>query len=330
MAFSLPSVRYPPARPGEGYWTPVTSTINWCEEDYYATLWSAEIVNTLTNLLFMALGVKGLRNCFKHDHDSVFVVSFIGYLLVGTGSFFFHSTLKYPMQLVDELSMIYTASLMCYATFSFSRPGLFRLALGVGLIGLSAFITLYYHYLQDPLFHQNAFAILTAIVLFRSMYVMEVNIRPSFKERSSAAKENKDSYTSTESERVTNIRRDEEIIKEMWIMVAVGLTIFLSGFGIWILDQKYCSNLRRWRREIGLPWGILLEGIGSYYYIVWAIWLRHCLNERQGEYSLNWPSIFSLPECIRTSPSQSQAASNGVPKSSKIRAQNGASREKRA
>lgn len=42
-----------------------------------------------------------------------------------------------------------------------------------------------------------------------------------------------------------------------------------------------------------------MTGIGSYYYIVWAVWLRHCLNERQDEYVLNWPSYcFSLPEVV--------------------------------
>ena len=41
-----------------------------------------------------------------------------------------------------------------------------------------------------------------------------------------------------------------------------------------------------------------MTGIGAYYYIVWAIWLRHCLNERQDEYVLNWPSIFSIPQVI--------------------------------
>ena len=47
-------------------------------EDYYATIYSAEIVNTLTNLLFIALGVRGIRNCLKYGHDSIFVVSFCG------------------------------------------------------------------------------------------------------------------------------------------------------------------------------------------------------------------------------------------------------------
>lgn len=46
-----------------------------------------------------------------------------------------------PMQLVDELSMIYTACLMCYATFSFSQSRTVKLSLASGLILLAAFIT---------------------------------------------------------------------------------------------------------------------------------------------------------------------------------------------
>lgn len=47
-------------------------------EDYYATIYSAEIVNTLTNLLFVYLGTKGIRNCLKYEHDSVYLVAFAG------------------------------------------------------------------------------------------------------------------------------------------------------------------------------------------------------------------------------------------------------------
>lgn len=42
----------------------------------------------------MYLAYKGIRSCIRNGHDSVFLVSFIGYLIVGSGSFFFHSTLK--------------------------------------------------------------------------------------------------------------------------------------------------------------------------------------------------------------------------------------------
>lgn len=42
----------------------------------------------------MFLAIKGIRNCRKEGHDTIFFVTFVGYLLVGTGSFFFHTTLK--------------------------------------------------------------------------------------------------------------------------------------------------------------------------------------------------------------------------------------------
>lgn len=43
-----------------------------------------------------------------------------------------------------------------------------------------------------------------------------------------------------------------------------------------------------------------MTGTGAYFYIVWGVWLRHCLNGREREYRLNWPSLFSLPEIVRT------------------------------
>lgn len=85
-------IPYPPA--GLGYWSPVTSTLNWCEEDYYATIYSAEIVNSLTNVLFLYLGVKGILSCRRNGHDAIFQIAFLGYFVVGLGSLLFHSTLK--------------------------------------------------------------------------------------------------------------------------------------------------------------------------------------------------------------------------------------------
>jgi dihydroceramidase len=122
---------------------------------------------------------------------------------------------------------------------------------------------LYYHYLQDPVFHQNAFAIITIVVVVRSMYMMEVNLRPSLRKKAANGQEKKTvSESSTSPAQLANEKRDKIILREMWWMVAIGLSIFLGGFAIWGLDRIYCSNVRRWRHQIGLPWGILLEGHG--------------------------------------------------------------------
>ncbi|KAL8771177.1 MAG: hypothetical protein Q9209_003348 [Squamulea sp. 1 TL-2023] len=251
------------------------------QQDYYATPYAAEIVNTFTNLMFVFLAFKGIRNCRRHGHDTVFLVAFVGYLLVGTGSFLFHATLKCkpprllkgdedtqaiidPMQLVDELSMIYTTCLMNYATFSYSKSRQYGIMLALGLTSLAIFITLYYHYLQDPAFHQLAYAILTAVVLARSMYVMEFSLRPSLRKNEQNFKlHHRKSMTADQKEvSRSDDLRNAQILSAMWILIIAGLSIFLSGFGIWQLDNVFCSKLRRWRREIGLPWGIIIEGHG--------------------------------------------------------------------
>lgn len=172
------------------------------------------------------------------------------------------------MQLVDELSMIYTTCLMAYATFSYSRSRLFSLLLALFLISLAIFITLYYHYLQNPAFHQNAYAILTAIVLVRAMWVMELTLRPSLRQSENEYRlQHGGRNMDKEQQEISRWkdRRDRRILGTMWIMIACGLSTFLGGFAIWGLDNVYCSTLRAWRREIGLPWGILLEGHGWWY-----------------------------------------------------------------
>jgi dihydroceramidase len=183
-----------------------------------------------------------------------------------------------PMQLVDELSMIYTTCIMVHASFARGRSWLYSTTLSVFLTSLSIFITGYYHYLQDPLFHQNAYALLTAIVLIRSMLIMELGIRP---ERRSKERELEVLESVSNGHAVTNgaawvqgmskseidelkrrDQRDVKILKTMWTMIAYGLSAFLGGFGIWALDRIFCNQFRSWRHEVGLPWGILLEGHG--------------------------------------------------------------------
>ncbi|KAK0878825.1 alkaline ceramidase ydc1 [Friedmanniomyces endolithicus] len=151
---------------------------------------------------------------------------------------------------------------------------------------------------------------------------MEVNIRPYFRRRRGGHGKMAENGGIGEKEQAEERRKDERdvvVIRQMWFMIGVGLSVFLGGFGIWTLDNKYCSTLRRWRHEIGLPWGILLEGhgwwhlmtgLGAYFYIAWGIWLRHCLNDRQDEYELVWPSLFtSIPRVMRRT--QAMNGANG-------------------
>lgn len=157
------------------------------------------------------------------------------------------------MQLVDELSMIYLTCTTFYATFSYGRRPVVKALVFIFIFAVGAGVTLYYHYLKDPLFHQNAFAILALTVVFKGIYEMEYLLRPSLRQKNPA-------LSATEQERVDE--RDMRILKKMWALCGCGFASVGVGFLLWNLDNIYCSYLRTWRREIGLPWGILLEGHG--------------------------------------------------------------------
>ncbi|KAF2841225.1 aPHC-domain-containing protein [Patellaria atrata CBS 101060] len=313
MTISLPSISYPLAR--SGYWDPVTSTLNWCEEDYYATIYVAEIVNTFTNAVFILLAYKGIRNCIRNGHATVFLVGFLSYLFIGLGSFLFHMSLKYEMQLLDELSMIYNMCTMFYAVFSFQRSRFAASVVLIFVVSLAAFITAYYHYLKDPVFHQIAFALITVSVVLTSLYRIERYLKPSRRTMTinqgfdDVGRKSGNDVQRDIVERARLERRDTQIYNEIWQLKKCGLGFIAFGFFIWNLDNIFCSTLRRWRHDIGLPWGILLEGHGwwhimtglsAYYHLTSTIWLQYCMSGMQDEVKLIWPSLFtSVPVIVR-------------------------------
>lgn len=157
------------------------------------------------------------------------------------------------MQLLDELSMIYLNSTTFYAVFSYGRNRTVRIVVLSFTIFFSVFVTLYYHYLKNPVFHQNAFAILTATVIFGIWYKMECLLRPSRRRKNP-------SLSTQEQKKVDD--RDLSMLHTMWALAICGVASVGLGFAVWNVDNIYCSTLRQWRREIGLPWGFVLEGHG--------------------------------------------------------------------
>ena len=153
--------------------------------------------------------------------------------------------------------MIYTTCIMLYAIFSHGQDTPRRVLIASVATAAAIFTTLYYHYIKDPLFHQNMFAFLTIVVFFRSLYVMEVTLRPSKR-----AQVNGYHKTSGVNEQKRLDQRDLSILKNMYQLIPIGLGSVGIGFLIWNLDNIYCTSLRSWRRQIGLPWGVLLEGHG--------------------------------------------------------------------
>ena len=96
----------------KGFWHPHTATLDWLEENYVISHYVAEFYNTqCSSLIFPFLAIyAGYRNYKSVGLPKQFIISFFIIGLVGIGSSLFHGTLKYSMQLADELPMIYGAS----------------------------------------------------------------------------------------------------------------------------------------------------------------------------------------------------------------------------
>uniref|UniRef100_A0A3Q1EQ81 Alkaline ceramidase n=1 Tax=Acanthochromis polyacanthus TaxID=80966 RepID=A0A3Q1EQ81_9TELE len=98
-----------------GYWGRPTSTLDWCEENYVVSFYIAEFWNTVSNLIMILPPIYGAIQTFRDGLESRYIFSFLGLAAVGVGSWCFHMTLLYEMQLLDELPMIYSTCVFVYS-----------------------------------------------------------------------------------------------------------------------------------------------------------------------------------------------------------------------
>lgn len=55
-----------------------------------------------------------------------------------------------------------------------------------------------------------------------------------------------------------------------------------------------------------------MTGIGAYFYIMWGLYLRHCINGKQDDYELYWPSTcFSIPVVLKKPAARANGQANG-------------------
>lgn len=143
---------------GPGYWGPPTSTVDWCEANYAHNHYIAELWNTLSSLAIVAAGVIGLW-LHRRLLEPRFLLCFASVALVGVGSIAFHATLRFELQMLDELPMLYSAVIMVYILLENGargsrRLGLwFPLALGAHAALVTALTALSRGPLQFYLFH---------------------------------------------------------------------------------------------------------------------------------------------------------------------------------
>ncbi|KAJ2778958.1 alkaline ceramidase ydc1 [Coemansia javaensis] len=236
------------------FWGERTSTIDWCEENYAVSNYIAEFWNTLTNLAMVMLAVLGACSSIRNGHGKRVTAMYAVFLVVGLGSMCFHATLKYSTQLLDELPMLYLCATGLYAIVEIDRKIRYGIKVPVALALFQVAITVtYMFWVQNPIFHQAAFAATTLLTIcfgYRRLGEMPVT---------------------------------SETRRLLQRLVLHGFLGMCGGFLVWNIDNIFCHRLRSYRTYVGAPldavlqlhgWWHILTAYGGGYLLVWVHMLR--------------------------------------------------------
>ncbi|XP_050428649.1 alkaline ceramidase 3 [Adelges cooleyi] len=233
-----------------GYWGQPTATIDWCEKNYEVNYYIAELWNTLSNLMMIIPPLWGIYDMRKQKFALRFLFCYLFIVVVGFGSWAFHMTLLYEMQLFDELPMvwgtcycIYCLSIVKHDTKSKTVLPNKLLLLVLSTISL-AFAIIYLAWPQ-PLLQHTCYGVLVFISL-----VQEIKIILEFK---------------------------CAVCKKMFI---IALALYLFGFFLWNIDNIFCKNLTSLREQIPVylqpftqmhSWWHVFAGYGVYIQVLFCI-----------------------------------------------------------
>ncbi|KAL7251177.1 hypothetical protein ACSBR1_013080 [Camellia fascicularis] len=100
------------------FWGPVTSTTDWCEQNYVYSSYIAEFFNTISNIPGIILALFGLVNALRQRFEKRFTVLHISNMILDIGSMLFHVTLQKVQQQGDETPMVWELLLYIYILYS--------------------------------------------------------------------------------------------------------------------------------------------------------------------------------------------------------------------
>jgi len=175
--------------------------------------------NSTTNALGIVLSAIGVWTCLRGKLELRIWLSYLSALFIAIGSMIGHGTLLYELQLLDELPMIYWAGMGAYIALEIKTNRRHGIWLPILLIAYCTVVTIACIVIRDPVFHEQAFGILTAVMVLRSVPWLFGN-KPA-----------------------------ENRIRRILYITAVGLLAL--AFFLWNLDNHFCHHLSDWRTDLG-------------------------------------------------------------------------------
>ncbi|KAF8975174.1 hypothetical protein BGZ46_009374 [Entomortierella lignicola] len=151
-----------------GYWGQPTSS-DWCENNYDISYYVAEFFNSLSSFSMIIVGLIGI---YLHSNfEKRFLLTFGSIVIIGLGSIAFHGTLLFPLQMLDEVPMVYSILSLAYCCIenrSYRRYGTW-FPVGIALYGLITTLVMLFagpnnHLLEFVVF-QSSFAFVVLVVV---------------------------------------------------------------------------------------------------------------------------------------------------------------------
>ncbi|TMW57008.1 hypothetical protein Poli38472_002933 [Pythium oligandrum] len=246
--YTSPSLRL---RSPTGFWGQPTATVDWCEPNYQHSFYIAEFWNTVSNLLFVILGLYGLVRSMKQGFEWRFHTLFLSVIITGFGSAMFHGTLQQMHQQFDETPMIWGILVWIYIVFEneYKKLGIPNAVVVAALTIFGGGFALLHSIYHFTLVFQLFFGILAWLCLFRLC----------------------GHYAQVKDPRAKAVARSF-------------LRNTLLGFGFWMLDYHYCSQLKLLPfNPQGHAWWHILVGIGSYHGPVFMQYVRMEQQQKKAE-----------------------------------------------
>jgi dihydroceramidase len=230
MSFSTLGLNLKPAGL-PGFWGNVTSTLDWCEENYVVSFYVAEWWNAFTNLVNHALTLLAMWSYWRCGAELRSYFAVVGLAIVGTGSLLFHGSLLFTMQMMDELPMIYAMCLWAYSVALISpSTNRYKIHAAISMSLYSIVVTTVYLVDKNPIFHEVSFGLL---LLATALYLIPTLISHSSKH--------------------------PELSQTLKTLYITAFLSYVFSFALWNIDTLSCDSLRDLRLKIGYPFRILTE-----------------------------------------------------------------------
>ncbi|XP_064639197.1 alkaline ceramidase 3-like [Lineus longissimus] len=255
----------PPTTAETGFWGEVTSTIDWCENNYEVHHYIAEFWNTVSNCLLIIPAITGLVLSIKDKAETRFILCYIGLLVVGLGSWCFHMTLRYEMQLLDELPMLWGGSCLIYSIIEVgAKPNVHNKTVIAVLTSYCSIVTLIYLISPQSLLFQLAFGLLVTINMLAPL--------PLFRK-----------YQYSKG------------------LAVASYVAYFSAFLVWIIDTNFCPHVRLFRENMFSPirpftqlhaWWHAGAGMGTYMATTFTLHARGLYLKKNAQLKIAYGMVY--------------------------------------